>query len=130
LEIALDAAEGQGARTELLALDELDLPLFRPGTRLDDYPSSVERFIEISRGAEAMLWSTGAYHGTLAGATKNALDYYEFLADEGYLDGVPIGLISTSGGHMAGVSALDALVHTAHALRATVLPLKVPIGKA
>lgn len=130
LERALEAAAGAGATTRLLALRELDLPLFQPGKPLAFYPQRVASFLAEVRHADGMLWSTGAYHGTLAGATKNALDFLEFLSADGYLDGISVGLIATSGGDMAAVNAIDAMVHTAHALRAIALPLKVPIGGA
>lgn len=130
LERALQVAAEAGAETELLSLRELNLPLFRPGRPLTTYPDRVASFIAQVGQADGMLWSTGAYHGTLAGVTKNALDYLEFLAKDDYLEGIPVGLIATSGGEMAAINAIDAMVHVAHALRATVLPLKVPIGRA
>jgi FMN reductase len=130
LQYSLSVAKSEGVETQLLDLHQLQLPLFVPNKDLDDYPEQVHTFVEAIRRADGMLWSTGAYHGTLAGATKNALDYIEFLSDENYLEGVPIGLIAASGGQMAAVNAIDAMVHAAHALRAPVLPLKVPIGEA
>ena len=130
LEIGLAAAESGGTSTKLLSLEELGLPIYIPGKPLADYPPQVKSFIDTVGSADAMLWSTGAYHGTMAGVTKNALDFLEFLSGEGYLDGVPVGMIATSGGQRASVNSIDAMVHTAHALRAQVLPLKIPIGKA
>lgn len=130
LEHALAAAEEAGGHSRLLALAELDLPMFRPRQDLDEYPASVRAMLEAVRQADGLLWSTAGYHGTLAGVTKNALDYLEFLADEQYLNGRPVGLIAVAGGSMAAVNAIDAMVHTAHALRGSVLPLKVPIGRA
>ncbi|NIM07181.1 MAG: NADPH-dependent oxidoreductase, partial [Armatimonadetes bacterium] len=61
---------------------------------------------------------------------KNALDYLQFLADDGYLGNKPVGLISTSGGHMAGVNAVNAMIHAVHALRGVVVPLSVSIPQA
>ena len=128
LKHALSAAEAAGARTKLLALNKMDLPLFRPGLRLDDYPSDVQKVVNAAAESDGLLWSTAGYHGTLAGVTKNALDYLEFLSRQSYLDGRPVGLISVAGGDMAAVNAIDAMVHTVHALRGNALSLKVPIG--
>lgn len=128
LAAALDSAEATGARTELLSLQELNLPLFRPGRPMGSYSPAVERLLQAARHADGMIWSTAGYHGTLAGATKNALDFFEFLAEDDYLSGRPVGLIAVSGGDMAAVNAIDAMVHTVHALRGSALSLKVPIG--
>jgi FMN reductase len=130
LEVALEAARNDGATTKLLAMDDLNLPMYVPGWDLGDYGAEVHRFIDMVRRADAMIWSTGAYHGTLAGVTKNALDFLQFLDNDEYLDGIPVGLIATAGGDIAAVNAINAMIHTAHALRATTIPLSVPIGKA
>lgn len=132
LEHALAAASEAGASTELLSMSGLDLPLYRPGLPLEGYGPSVQRMREAVRRADAMIWSTGAYHGTLAGVTKNALDFLEFLrGDEpAYLGGKSVGLIATAAGDGAGVNAVHAMVHAAHVLRATVVPLWVSIPKA
>src|SRR3712207_1091910 len=78
LEEALRAAEKAGATTELLDLRKLDLPLYEPGKPLEGCGENVKEVVEAMRGAAALLWSTAAYHGTLAGVTKNALDFAQF----------------------------------------------------
>ncbi len=129
---ALAAAGEVGAETELLDLRELDLPMYEPGRALDEYGPGVGRLVEGLRGADALLISTAAYHGTLAGVTKNALDFAQFLSggDHPYFDGKVVGLISTAGGEQAGANATGALVHVVHSLRGVVAPLMVPISKA
>ena len=129
---ALAAAGEAGAETELLDLRELDLPMYEPGRALEAYGPGVERLVEALRGADAVLISTAAYHGTLAGVTKNALDFAQFLSggEHPYFDGKVVGLISTAGGEQAGANATAALVHVVHSLRGVVAPLMVPISKA
>ena len=129
---ALAAAQEAGAEIELLDLRELGLPIYEPGLSLEEYGENVERFIEAVRGADAVLLSTAAYHGTLAGVTKNALDFTEFLArdERPYLDGKVVGLISTAGGDQAAARTTDAMVHVVHTLRGVVAPLIVAIPKA
>ena len=78
LEEALRTAEEAGATTELLDLHELALPMYEPGRPIEEYGEGVERLVESMRDADAMIWSTAAYHGTLAGVTKNALDFAQF----------------------------------------------------
>ena len=129
---ALAAAGDAGAETELLDLRELDLPMYQPGVTLDEYGSGVKRLVGALRGADAVLISTAAYHGTLAGVTKNALDFAQFLSggEHPYFDGKVVGLISTAGGEQAGANATGALVHVVHSLRGVVAPLMVSISKA
>jgi FMN reductase len=128
---ALEAAKEAGAETELLDLRELNLPMYEPGKPLDEYGPEVERLIEVMREADALILGTAAYHGTLAGVTKNALDFAQFLARDQrpYLDGRVVGLISTAGGDQAAAHTTDALVHIVHALRGVVAPLMVTIPK-
>ena len=129
---ALSAAEGAGAETEILDLRDLDLPMYEPGRPLEDYGENVRRFVGALRGADALLISTAAYHGTLAGVTKNALDFAQFLARDQrpYLQDRIVGLIATAGGEMAGASAARAMVDIVHALRGTAAPLVVAIPQA
>ena len=129
---ALAAAGEAGAETELLDLRELELPMYEPGLSLDEYGPGVGRLVGALRGADAVLLSTAAYHGTLAGVTKNALDFAQFLSggDHPYFDGKVIGLISTAGGEQAGANATGAMVHVVHALRGVVAPLMVSIPRA
>ncbi|HEY0605994.1 MAG TPA: NADPH-dependent FMN reductase [Herpetosiphonaceae bacterium] len=131
LERALRSAEDAGATTELLALYDLNLPMFIPGKPVAEYDSSVARLLDAIRKADGLLLSTAGYHGTLVGATKNALDFLEFLSEEErpYLHDRVVGLIATASGEIAGVNAINALVHTVHALRGTVAPLLVPIPR-
>jgi FMN reductase len=131
LEHALRAAETSGADTELLALYDLDLPMFVPGKAVEAYGPSVARLLEAVRSADALIVSTAGYHGTLVGATKNALDFLEFLSQDErpYIHEKVVGLIATAGGELAAVNAINALVHTVHSLRGTVAPLFVAIPR-
>lgn len=132
LKRALGAAAEAGAETELLDLRELGLPMYEPGKSLDQYGPEAGRLVEELRKADAVLFSTAAYHGTLAGVTKNALDFAQYLSggDRPYLDGKVVGLISTAGGEQAGAGATVAMVQAVHALRGVVAPLVVSIPKA
>jgi FMN reductase len=132
LERALAAAEEAGATTELLDLRELDLPMYEPGKPLEEFGESVERLVEAMRGADAMLWSTAAYHGTLAGVTKNALDFTQFMGrdEKPYLQDKVVGLVATAGGGMAAVNAINAMINVVHALRGVAAPLSVPVSQS
>ena len=132
LKRALEAAAHAGATTELVDLGKLDLPMFRPHIQLGDFGSGAEHLVAAVRRAGGLLLSSAAYHGTLAGITKNALDYFEFLSggERPYLAERTVGLIATAGGDMAGVNAANAMVHVVHSLRGNVAPLIVSIPNA
>ena len=129
---SLAAAEEAGAQVELLDLNELKLPMYEPGKPLDEYGEGTRRLIGAIREADALLVSTAAYHGTLAGVTKNALDFVQFLGNEepAYLDGKAVGLISTAGGEQAAANANAAMVNVVHSLRGIVAPLMVGVTRA
>ena len=129
---ALGAAGEAGARTELLDLRELDLPMYVPGRPLAEYGQGAQKLVQAMRGADALILSTAAYHGTLAGVTKNALDFAQFLSREErpYFDGKVVGIVATAGGEMAGANTTGALVNVVHALRGTVAPLMVAVPRA
>jgi len=129
---ALTAAKEAGADTELLDLRELNFPMYEPGRGLQESGSEVEQFVEALRGVDAVLLSTAAYHGTLAGVTKNALDFAQFMAsdEEPYLQDKVVGLLVTAGGDLAGTIAADAMVYAVHALHGTVAPLTVAVPQA
>ena len=132
LQHALGAAENAGATTDLIALREINLPMYQPELGLGDYEAAVRDFIDRVREADAMIWSTGAYHGSLPGVMKNAIDFMQFLADDAtpYLDKKVIGLIATAGGDIAAINTTNAMVNIVHALRGTVPSLSVAIPHA
>jgi len=92
----------------------------------------LDRVVNRIESADGYLWASPAYHGTISGVVKNALDFIEYLSDRTppYLHGKPVGLISTAGGTVAAVTTIQAMQHVAHSLRAWVVPLSVPIHQA
>lgn len=132
LVVPLQSARQAGAEVELLDLRELSLPFYNPELKLEDYPESVSLFLDKVRKADGMIWASPAYHGTVSGAMKNALDFLEFLAKDHppYLTNKLIGLITTAGGTIAAVNAINALTHICQALRAWTVPLVVPVIQA
>jgi FMN reductase len=134
LKEGLALAEAEGAETRLLSVLDLELPMYRPDF---DSPASygaeaapaIEHLIESARWADGMLWASPSYHGSLSGAVKNALDFIQFLSNDSpsFLYGKTVGVISTGAGAIAAVNTLTQMNQVAHALRAQVVPLAVPI---
>lgn len=129
LRVALAAADQMGARTELLDIRELDLPLF--GSNGNGTPRDAARLVELAGGADGMIWSSPLYHGTVSAAMKNALDWLELLSDHDppYLSHTPVGLIATAAG-VQGVQGIHTMQFVVRALRGWSVPFVVPISRA
>jgi len=132
LDFALSVAQAEGATITRYSMLDLQLPMYVPSIPLQDLNPTIQDFLHTIRSADAMIWSTGAYHGTLAGVTKNAIDYMDYLGggDNPYLHNKVVGLIATAGGDMAGVNTLGAMTHSVHSLRGIVAPMMVSIHNA
>lgn len=129
LEIALEGAREAGARTELLDIRELALPMYDPAVA---HPlEAVSRLCRLVGEADGLVWSSPLYHGTISGAFKNALDWLQLLADRKppYLTDKVVGLISTAGG-VQGLQAVNTMEFVVRALRGWAVPLVLPIAQA
>ena len=128
LATSLEAAAACGARTLLIAGDELDLPMFDP-TVAERHPRA-RALIECIRRADGLIIGSPGYHGGISGRVKNALDYIEDLRDgeEPYLSGRAVGLLVCADGWQAAVTTLTALRSVIHALRGWPTPLGVAIN--
>jgi FMN reductase len=125
LRASLDAAAALGARTLLIAGADLDMPMYAPGPRGGRARALVAALAE----ADGVIVASPAYHGTVSGLVKNALDHAEDLrhADRPYLEGRAVGCIAVAGGAQAGAATLAALRAVAHALRGWPTPLGVVV---
>ena len=125
LRASLDAAGELGARTRLFAGADLDLPMY--GRAASD-PRALALVDALAR-ADGVILASPAYHGTVSGLVKNALDHAEDLrlADPPYLEGRAVGCIAVAGGPQAGAATLSALRAVTHALRGWPTPLGVAV---
>lgn len=123
LRTALVEARGQGMRPRVYDLRKYRLPLFEPD--LDaDLPATAKLLLSEARAADALVFASPAYHGTISGAFKNALDYLQLLAgdDPPWLSGKAIALMSVCTGYGAGGQVITAMDHACRALRAVSVP--------
>jgi FMN reductase len=129
LRAVLDAAEELGATTMLFSGPALLLPPYEPRRRL---PRKAAAIIEAVRDADALVFGSPGYHGTLSGLVKNALDYLEELSgdERPYVDGLPVACVVTADGWQAAVNTLRALRETVHALRGWPTPLGLAVNVA
>ena len=129
LEIALEGAREAGARTELLDIRDLALPMYDPA--VSSAPDAVGRMCRLIHDADGLVWSSPLYHGTISGSFKNALDWLQLLANEKppYLTDKVVGLISTAGG-VQGLQAVNTMEFVVRALRGWAVPLVLPIAQS
>jgi FMN reductase len=125
LRVALEGVASADVRTEVLALRELDLPLYTPEHAP---PPAAHRLADAVHGADALIWSSPTYQGSVSGAFKNAVDWLVLLADRDppYLTGKPVGLITTAGG-VQGLQAVNTMEFSVRALRGWAVPLVLPL---
>ncbi len=120
----------RGFVCELLGAEAFaQLPFYNPDTHAKSAPAA-DHLIAAYRRARAFVWCTPAYHYSISGSFKNALDYFELLEDDDppYLGGRLVGLIAASSGPIAAVQAINAMEQIVYALRGYVVPATAPIG--
>ena len=128
LQVALEGAAASGAGVELIWVRDLDLPLY---TAEHAPPPDAHRLAETAYNADALIWSSPTYHGSVSGSFKNALDWLILLAenDPPYLTNKPIGLVTTAGG-VQGLQAVNTMDFIARALRGWSVPLVLPVAQS
>ncbi|PJR09921.1 NADPH-dependent FMN reductase [Sinorhizobium meliloti] len=128
LEISLAAAAGEGAETLLIGGDDLIMPMYT--APVNSQTAEVARLLVAMRRADGIIISSPAYHGSISGLLKNALDYTEEMRtdERPYFDGKPVGLISCAAGWQGAGQTLQALRSIVHALRGWPTPLGAVIN--
>jgi FMN reductase len=106
------------------------LPMYDPTVAPES--SHAHEFVAALRAASGVVLSSAAYHGSVSGMLKNALDYTEDLASDErvYFSGVPVGTIAVAKGWQAGAHTLTTLRAIVHALRGWPTPYGCVINTA
>jgi len=129
LALALASAERAGATVKMFGGAPLAaLPHYL--TEGSAESAEGKALVEAVRAADGIIIASPGYHGSISGLVKNAIDYLEETAKDErvYLDGVPVGLISTAYGWQATGSTLATLRSIVHALRGWPTPLGAAIN--
>lgn len=128
LRTALQAAAAAGAVVQEFDLATMDLPMYRHGAPAS---SAALAWVDAAGQADALLWATPLYHGSVSGAFKNAIDYLELRskASPVYLSDKVVGLICCAGGSqgLQGINAMESMVRS---LRGVTCPWVVPVAQA
>jgi FMN reductase len=127
LDVALAAAEEEGAAVRRFSVADLALPLYGS---VGEAPAAALELAEAVGRASGLVWSSPLYHGTVSGSFKNALDWLQLLADHDppFLTGKAVGLITTAGGTQ-GLQGINTMEFVVRALRGWTVPLVVPVAQ-
>ncbi|MEU7387540.1 NADPH-dependent FMN reductase [Streptomyces tanashiensis] len=130
LRVVLAEAERHGAEVSLIGGAELVMPLYDPRDELRS--ARALRLVSEIAAADGLVLASPAYHGSISGLVKNALDHVEELRDDArpYFSGRAVGSLAVAQGWQGGVSTLAALRDVTHALRGWPTPLGVVVNTA
>jgi FMN reductase len=131
LQVAANIARDKGFDIEMLDVRELNLPMYLPDTDSPDeyeqpYQDNIRRFLESCRRADAMIWASPTYHGTMSGVIKNALDFVELMSKDArpYLHQMPVGLIAVNDS-----ATFSSMMNAVYELRAWLAPTTVLVRR-
>lgn len=128
LRAVLAEAERQGAEVSLIGGTELVMPPYDPTE--DIRSPQAQRLVSAIAAADGLVLASPAYHGSVSGLVKNALDHTEELRDDSrpYFTGRAVGSLAVARGWQGGVSTIAALRDVTHALRGWPTPLGVAVN--
>lgn len=84
---------------ESMSIDIFDLsgiPLYNADVESVSDPETVSQFKEAIKGADALLIATPEYNHSVAGVTKNAIDWASRPPKDSSLNGKPVGIMGAS----------------------------------
>ena len=116
--VELELWEGLGA-----------LPLYDDDLE-GDAPGSVRRLREDWAAADAILFSTPEYNGSVPGGLKNAIDWASRPRLEAVLRNKPVAVIGTSTGQFGALWAQQDLKRILGIAGARVIGTEIPVGRA
>jgi FMN reductase len=93
------------------------MPLYDPSKEITS--PLARRLVSELAAADGVVLASPAYHGSISGLVKNALDHVEELRNDErpYLSGRAVGCLAVAQGWQGAVSTLAALRDVTHALR-------------
>jgi len=131
LQAAASTARDKGFDIDWLDVRELNLPMYLPDINSPDeyeqpHQDNIRRFLNSCRRADAMIWASPTYHGTMSGVIKNALDFVELLSKDArpYLHQMPVGLIAVNDS-----VTFSSMMNAVYELRAWLAPTMVLVRR-
>lgn len=124
------AAEELPAGVELELYDGLaEIPPYDQDLE-DLTPDAVDRLKAAIGDADAVLFATPEYNGSIPGQLKNALDWVSRPIAESPMRGKPVAVIGASTGAFGAVWAQRELKKVLGLMSARVLDVELPVAKA
>jgi FMN reductase len=129
LRYALGCVASLGCATSMLSAQELDLPMYKPGSSL---PPGAQRLLEAVRNSDGLIIASPGYHANVSGLIKNAIDYLEELRQDErqYLQGRAVGCIASAREATSAVATLNSLRSITHSLQGWPTPTGVGLCTA
>jgi chromate reductase, NAD(P)H dehydrogenase (quinone) len=107
-----------------------DLPLYDEDFETGDVPEPVRRLREDWAAADAILFSTPEYNGSIPGGLKNAVDWASRPKLEGVLRNKPVAVIGASTGQFGALWAQQDLKRVLGVAGARVVGTEIPVSRA
>ena len=124
------AAEELGEGATLDVYDGLvDVPPYDTDVE-DDLPAAVERLRDAIEAADAVLFASPEYNGSVPGQLKNAIDWVSRPAAGTPLRGKPVAVIGASTGRFGGVWGQAELRKVLGVVGARIVPTELGVAKA
>ena len=125
------AAAPEGVEVELFDTAGIaDLPLYDQDLDSGDVPVSVERLRDAWGSADAILFATPEYNGSVPGGLKNAIDWASRPRLEGALRNKPVAVIGASTGQFGALWAQQDLKRILGIAGARVVGTEIPVARA
>jgi len=106
-----------------------DLPLYDQDIDTTEPPETVRRLREAWGGADAILFATPEYNGSVPGGLKNAIDWASRPVRESALTGKTVSVISGSTGQFGGMWAQQDLRKILGTAGARVVGDELPVSR-
>jgi chromate reductase, NAD(P)H dehydrogenase (quinone) len=107
-----------------------DLPLYDQDLETADVPDPVRRLREDWAAADAILFSTPEYNGSVPGGVKNAVDWASRPALEGVLRNKTVAVVGASTGQFGALWAQQDLKRILGVAGARVVGTEIPVSRA
>ena len=107
-----------------------ELPLYDEDLEGDDVPESARRLREDWAAADAILFSTPEYNGSVPGGLKNAIDWASRPPIEAVLRNKPVAVVGASTGQFGALWAQQDLKRILGIAGARVVGTEIPVSRA